>query len=135
MCYSILVQQDLKILERQFGAVPVRTQFEHYERLSALDPRQYKPLTNHSRIYPNYFAPVITSRKDTNWILPMRYRVRPAGSIEEIPTKYNVFNARLDSLTSRRTWSGLFGKHHGLLAFTEFYEWVYLRVHILSRPL
>ena len=33
MCYSILVQQDLKILERQFGAAPIRTQFEHYEKI------------------------------------------------------------------------------------------------------
>ena len=124
MCYSILVEQDLKLLEKQFGASPVRTQFEHYEKLTHVDPKHFKPMSGHARIYPNYFAPVIASRKGANWILPMRYRVRPAGSTEEIPSKYNVFNARVDALTSRRTWSKLLGRQHGILVFREFYEWI-----------
>ena len=124
MCYSILVQQNLKILEREFGAMPVRTQFDHYEHLTSVDPKRFKAMTSHSRIYPNYFAPIIAKKNDKSWVIPMRYRVRPMGSTEEIPTKYNVFNARLDSLTSRDTWSRLIGHNHGLLVIKEFYEWV-----------
>ncbi|MBF0360653.1 MAG: hypothetical protein HQK49_06565 [Oligoflexia bacterium] len=30
--------------------------------------------------------------------MPMRYRIRPAFSKEEIPSRYNLFNARSDSL-------------------------------------
>ena len=124
MCYSILVQQDLKVLNERFGASPVRTQFEHYARMSTLDPNQFKPLTQHPRIYPNYFAPVIIARQGKRWSLPMRYRIRPQGSSAEVPTKYNLFNARLDSLTTRSTWRKLFMRHHGILVFREFYEWV-----------
>ena len=54
----------------------------------------------------------------------MRYRVRPAGSDSEIPSKFNVFNARLDSLESRQTWRPLFMRQHGLLPFVRFFEWV-----------
>ena len=124
MCYSILVQQDLKFLEREFGAIPVRTQFDHYEHLSSLDPKHFKPMESHPRIYPNYFAPIVAKKNDKSWVIPMRYRVRPMGSAEEIPMKYNVFNARLDSLTSRATWSRLIGHNHGLIVIDEFYEWV-----------
>ena len=124
MCYSILVEQDLKVLSLKFGATPVRSQFDHYERLCDGDPRHFKRLSGHARIYPNYFAPVAVSRQGQIWSLPMRYRVRPAGSTEEIPSKYNVFNARLDSLTNRRTWSHLIGRQHGLILIREFYEWV-----------
>ena len=54
----------------------------------------------------------------------MRYRVRPNGSKEEVPTKYNVFNARIDSLEIRNTWAPLFMRNHGIVPLTGFYEWV-----------
>ena len=54
----------------------------------------------------------------------MRYRGRPSKSLEEIPSKFNVFNARVDSLEKRSTWSPLFGKKHGIIAIEKFYEWV-----------
>ena len=52
---------------------------------------------------------------------PMRYRVQSADG-GEVPAKYNVFNARRDSLQS--TWLPLFGHTHALFPFTRFYEWV-----------
>jgi putative SOS response-associated peptidase YedK len=73
-------------------------------------------------IYPNYFTHVMTLEKKKRLFEPMRYRVRPKGSTEEIPTKYNVFNARLDSLSKRDTWVNLFQSNHGLFPFTRFYE-------------
>lgn len=54
----------------------------------------------------------------------MRYRVRPKGSHAEIPTKFNVFNARVDSLETRKTWRASFMKNHGICPFNSFYEWV-----------
>ena len=124
MCYSVLVKQDLKLLESRFGAVPVRQDFADFEKLVEVDPKKYKPMAAHARIYPNYFAPVITGATKGREIFPMRYRIRPAGSTEEVPAKYNMFNARLDALDSRRTWKGLFGKQHGILVFERFFEWV-----------
>ena len=54
----------------------------------------------------------------------MRYRLRPNGSREEVPNKYNVFNARLDSLQSMKTWKNIFTENHGALCMKGFYEWV-----------
>lgn len=76
------------------------------------------------RIFSNYFANVIVSEKGERVIQPMRYRVRPHDSKEELPTKYNVFNARIDSLEIRDTWKPLFMRNHGIIPFTNFYEWV-----------
>lgn len=76
------------------------------------------------RVFPNTFSPIITAQQSKKIILPMRYRLRPNGSTEEIPSKFNVFNARLDSLLTKKTWKPLIGKHHGLVTLEKFYEWV-----------
>ena len=72
----------------------------------------FKEAGNNARIYPGYFAPVIVWGNGMRQIRPMRYRVRPHGSAEEIPARFYVFNARLDSLETRRTWKGLFMRKH-----------------------
>lgn len=77
-----------------------------------------------NRIFPGYFTWVMVQENGQNVLKKMRYRVRPNGSPEEIPSKFNVFNARLDSLEHRQTWKKLFTRQHGLFPFTRFYEWV-----------
>lgn len=84
----------------------------------------FKGVDSEGRVYPNYFAPVMIWQNNQREFTSMRYRVRPRGSDKEIPSKYNVFNARLDMLGKRRTWKAIFGKNHGIFAFTQFYEWV-----------
>ncbi len=54
----------------------------------------------------------------------MRYRLHPHWAPKDLPSKYNLFNARLDSLEQRRTWKDLFMRRHALLCFERFYEWV-----------
>jgi len=76
------------------------------------------------RAYPKNFVPVVVREDGTIWLRPMRYSVRPAGSPTELANKYQMFNARLDTLVEKRTWKRLVGRHHGLLPFTGFYEWV-----------
>ena len=124
MCYSVLVEQDLKALERHFKALVDWPAFSRYQRLSEAHPKTYKPLSSNPRIFPNYFAPIIVCKDGRRSILPMRYRLRPAGSDKEVPNKYNLYNARLDSLSSRSTWRRLLGHQHGLLAYRAFFEWV-----------
>jgi putative SOS response-associated peptidase YedK len=72
-----------------------------------------KAPSDDGRVFSKYFANVIVSENEQRLIKPMRYRVRPNGSKEEVPTKYNVFNARLDSLEIRQTWIPLFMHNHG----------------------
>ena len=93
--------------------------------LAALNSPSYD--TGSVRIYPYQFAPVIRIGADGRRLLsPMRYRVLPRTGVE-VPPRYNVFNARRDSLMgpdAARTWRPMFGKMHGLFPFTRFYEWV-----------
>ncbi|MBC7712231.1 MAG: SOS response-associated peptidase family protein [Rhizobacter sp.] len=76
------------------------------------------------KVFPNYFTNVIVEENDQRLIKPMRYRVRPHGSREEVPTKFNVYNARIDSLETAKTWRPLFMRQHGIVPFVKFYEWV-----------
>ncbi len=137
------VERDLKKVAVRFGARVSDKDFAEFhetqKKAGSLQPETLKKILGlkripssspfkeageDDRIYPGYFAPVIVFEKGEKIIKPMRYRVRPAHSAEEIPSQYNVFNARFDSLEKRQTWSGLFLKNHGLFPFLRFYEWV-----------
>lgn len=94
------------------------------EREGEKELKFFKLPEEDGRIFSNYFANVIVSENGERVIEPMRYRVRPHDSKEEVPSTYNVFNARLDSLEIRDTWKSLFMRNHGIIPFTKFYEWV-----------
>ena len=118
------MENSLEQLAKDFLAQPDCAAFQAFGAMSERDPRRFKPIDAHPRIYPFYFAPVIFAREAQCTIVPMRYRLRPHDSKEEPPAKYNLYNARLDALTTRRTWQGLFMRNHGVLAFKSFFEWV-----------
>lgn len=144
MCFSIEMTKDAKYLENRFDATSLKSHFEQVEKIFSLQEilpavefhallgnptartstKLFKTTGEDGKIFPNYFANVLISQNQKRFITPMRYRIRPHGSEEEIPTKFNVFNARLDSLERARTWRGLFMRRHGLVAFESFYEWV-----------
>ncbi|NRA65410.1 MAG: SOS response-associated peptidase family protein [Pseudobacteriovorax sp.] len=125
MCYSVLIEQDLKTLEEDFRSSINVSHFAEYEALQAKDPKKVKDYKSHPRLYPNYWGLIISLDDAGNrQISPMRYRLRPNWSDKEIPSKYNVFNARLDALETRRSWSGLLGQNHGIVLVKQFFEWV-----------
>jgi len=143
MCFSVKIDKDIKRLASIFKALPdVKAFFdlkalqEYESQLSAQELKQtlglkrvpksscFKTPEEDGLVYPNYFAPVIIMENGKRVIRPMRYRVRPAGSKEEIPSKYNVFNARIDALDTRKTWKSCFMKNHGVFPFNSFFEWV-----------
>jgi len=124
MCYSLLVEQDLKKLGAAFDAEPHPTAFAGYHKMQERDPKRFKSMADNPRIYPNYFAPVVVPHDDKRQIYPMRYRLRPHDAREEIPSRYNVFNARLDALETRHSWRPLFMKRHGVVAIHAFFEWI-----------
>lgn len=145
MCFSIQVTKNVNYLSDTFGAKIDGAQMLNLQSLldkqSHLDSIEFAKILGlkHSskkknqlfklpdvdfRVYSNYFANIIVSSNDERLLQPMRYRVRPFGSKEEIPSKFNVFNARLDSLENRQTWIPLFMKCHGLIAIDSFFEWV-----------
>ena len=141
MCYSAEVQADLEKLMERFQAEisgaddvyfqELRKKGKNFQFLKeALHlpkaPRSnfFKVPASDNRIFPGYFTWVMVHENGRRVFKRMRYRVRPAGSTEEIPVKYNVFNARIDSLESRQTWQKLFTRQHGLFPFVRFFEWV-----------
>lgn len=124
MCYSLLVENDLKWLARNFNANVDTKAFDSFARLHAVDPKKFRDLASHSRIYPNYWAPILVCEQNQLWIRPMRYRLLPSWSPQEIATKYNLFNARVDMLQERRSWRQLVGRRHGMIVFKAFFEWV-----------
>ncbi|MCO4754730.1 MAG: SOS response-associated peptidase family protein [Bacteriovoracaceae bacterium] len=143
MCFSVQIDKDIKRLSQRFNAHPAVGEFHALKALqeyeAQLTPQELKSSLGLKRVpkgavfktpesdgivYPNYFAPVMVFENGKRVIRPMRYRVRPANSVEEIPAKYNVFNARIDALEKRQTWRDIFLRNHGLFPFKSFYEWV-----------
>lgn len=145
MCYSAMVEQSRSKLERIFEAKSDERAFDAFRGVQALEqsmsPQEVRsvlglarapkvsqfrwaPDQPDARVYPGYFAPVIIWREQGRTLVPMRYRVRPSSSPKEIPSKYNVFNCRIDAVQSRQTWRRLFGRTHALFPFIRFYEWV-----------
>ncbi len=134
MCFSVGIERNLSTLSKLFS-VPINGEaFLELKEKAEQFPERYKIPADDDRLYPQVFGPVIKAVQknmtndldSTPWgvLTPMRYRVRPHDAYEEVPPKFNLFNARLDSLESRKTWRPLFGQKHGLFPFKRFYEWV-----------
>jgi putative SOS response-associated peptidase YedK len=124
MCFSVEIIRDLKTLSMKFEATPDKKAFSNLKLFEEKFPKIYKLPKEDNRIFPNYFSPVVIMQGGKKIIRPMRYRIRPFASSKEIPSKYNMFNARYDGLLKKKTWKGLFGKNHGIFPFKRFYEWV-----------
>ncbi len=121
-------EQELEALGQERSTTAVEKKIEVRQR--RLEKFQHKAQSSFlesgstsDRVFPFYFAPVILETKGQRRLQLMRYRVQnPNGS--EVPAKYNVFNARLDSLLDARTWRPLFAHTHAIFPFLRFYEWV-----------
>lgn len=146
MCYSAMVERNMKRLASRFDAAISIERFRQYQllveheqtagpgtikaelglaRIPKSSQFKWAPDEASGRVYPNYFAPVLVgSGVSGRELVPMRYRLRPHGMPKEIPSKYNVFNARRDGLLTRPTWKKLFGRNHAVFPFYQFYEWV-----------
>ena len=87
------------------------------------DLKRSEPLPRDGRIYPGYYAPVMVWQEGQRVVLPMRYQCRPAGKPEVYDRKYpGTYNARSDNLEG--FWKGLYGKTHGVVLASAFYEHV-----------
>lgn len=144
MCFSVAIDKDINKLSKIFSASVKLKDGENLRKLfkqqAEMDQKRFESLlglphskkrpshfrlpADDNRIFPGYFGNVIVKEGNERVIKPMRYRLRPEGSREEIPDKFGVYNARIDSLDTKKTWQPLFMRKHGLVPFTNFYEWV-----------
>lgn len=124
MCFSIEIIRDLKFLAKEFDAKIDKSGFLDLKKLADKNPKEFKLPNEENRIFPNVFAPILVKSNDQKIIMPMRYRIRPRNSKEEIPSKYNLYNARLDSLLTKKTWFKILQNTRGIVPFKRFFEWV-----------
>ena len=87
------------------------------------DLRRTESRRGDSRIFPDWYAPVLVVADGQRVIKPMRYHCLPAGRPEFFDRKYpGTFNARRDSLETY--WKDVFGVSHGVVLAKGFYEHV-----------
>jgi putative SOS response-associated peptidase YedK len=76
-----------------------------------------------SRVFPDWYAPVMVVESGERLIKPMRYHCLPAGKPAAFDAKFSgTFNARRDSLEG--FWKGVFGVTHGIVLIRSFFEHV-----------
>lgn len=78
-----------------------------------------------NRIFPDWYAPVLTEENGKRIVRPMRYHCRPAGMDPSIDRTKDgkvsgTYNARRDNL--KRFWRNQYGHTHGLMLAETFYE-------------
>lgn len=85
------------------------------------DLQRVEPKERDSRIFPGHYCPVMVWEDGRRVVKPMRYQCRPAGKPAFYDTKYpGTYNARRDNLEG--FWKGQFGRTHGLMVVTSFFE-------------
>jgi putative SOS response-associated peptidase YedK len=88
-------------------------------KLQALNSPALQP--DDSRIFPMWYAPVVVMEEGELVIKPMRYHCRQNGKPESTDRQFDgLYNARRDSLG--KYWKGLFGRQHGVMIATSFFE-------------
>ncbi|WP_419482733.1 SOS response-associated peptidase family protein [Dokdonella sp.] len=85
------------------------------------DLRRTQPVDSDSRIFPGWYAPVITEIDGRRMIMPMRYQCRLAGKPADYDFKFpGTYNARRDNLEG--FWRAQFGTTHAIMVVNAFYE-------------
>jgi putative SOS response-associated peptidase YedK len=74
-----------------------------------------------ARIFPAWYAPVLTVEHGRRVVKPMRYQCRVPGSPVQNDFKFpGTYNARRDNLEG--FWRNVFGVSHGILIASAFFE-------------
>ncbi|MCP4487661.1 MAG: hypothetical protein GY820_10150 [Gammaproteobacteria bacterium] len=119
MCYAALAEKDFRKLNIELAATPWPDAFDQFHAMQKFELRvgsdamrcllglKQKPgvsrfrWSEEGRFSSYWFAPVVIQQASKRLIVPMRYRIHPAGSKTEVPSKYNFYNARIESLSTR----------------------------------
>jgi putative SOS response-associated peptidase YedK len=112
--------EDVRIASNKIDRALVKL---HDIKRTELKPRD-------SRIFPNWYAPVLINDGGQLRLLPMRYHCRPAGMpassdwvIDRVTKRKTIsgkYNARRDNL--ERFWRKQFGYTHGIAVMSSFFE-------------
>lgn len=120
MCYSAMIEQDEKILADLFDSESILSDWSGFEKMRSQPEMAVPPLSN--RVFPGYYAPVLTVEDGRLVTRLMRYSIDPPGFVKD-GKRDTAYNARLDNLESS-FWGESFRHHHGLILMRGFFEWV-----------
>jgi len=85
------------------------------------DLRRTELIDEDSRIFPGWYAPVMTMQQGRHVVVPMRYQCRLAGKPAFHDAKFpGTYNARRDNLEG--FWRDLFGASHAVVIANAFFE-------------
>ncbi len=140
MCYASLAEKNFRTLNIELAATPWPDAFDQFHKMQQFEKQagpgamrdllglKQKPRVSRfrwsedGRFSSYWFAPVVVQQASKRLIVPMRYRIRPADSKAEVPSKYNFYNARIESLTTRQCWKKLLDQNRAVIAIRQFYE-------------
>lgn len=116
-------ERSLKVKETKKARDDVRIGTDKVSKaLTRLDDlKRTEPKARDSRIFPGVYSSVIVQDAGRRLIRPMRYQCRPAGKPAAYDRMYpGTYNARRDNLEG--FWKGQYGRTHGLMVASRFYE-------------
>ena len=116
MCFSFKSDIHQDELIQATGAVVAKKSFELFYNDN---PEGFT-----QTVFPNAYSINLIQTKHGLTLVPMRYRLRPANSDAEVPSKYNLYNARVESLLDKKTWNTLLGRKHVAVPMNAFNEWI-----------
>ena len=80
------------------------------------------------RMFPFTYAPLIMMENGERVIRPFRYHLRPRNEPESFDRSFDgAYNVRRDRLKEVFWWKSLYGKNHGILVVSSFFENVKLK--------
>ncbi|MGE3263123.1 MAG: SOS response-associated peptidase family protein [Bacteriovoracia bacterium] len=127
---SKIKKKPTKTAEKDLGVKTRKLESLLKKNAASELPKISNSLQGTYRIYPFDFVPVVQLENGKRIVRPMRYRVLPKSGVE-IPSKYNLFNARRDSIFHEtkpgerdKIWKSMIGETHAVFPFVRFYEWV-----------
>ncbi len=96
------------------------------KKIETLETNSAETKATEGRIFPFHYAPLLIVHQGERLIRPYRYHLRPHTEGPEFDRKFDgTYNVRRDSLDRVAWWKRIYGKNHGLLVVTRFYENVF----------
>ncbi|MBN2192515.1 MAG: SOS response-associated peptidase family protein [Polyangiaceae bacterium] len=87
-----------------------------------------EPAPRDCRVFPQWYAPVVTSEGGEQVVRPMRYLLRPRRGDAAFDRRFpGLYNARRDHLTG--FWREQFGARHAVVVVSSFFENVARHAH------
>ncbi|MBC7398134.1 MAG: SOS response-associated peptidase family protein [Bdellovibrionales bacterium] len=117
-------ERKLKVKETKTALNELRIAGDKIEKMKAkLKSLGSESQTEFARIFPQIYSPLITFENGERTIRPFRYLLRPRGQGSDFDRDFNgSYNARRDRLQEVFWWKSVYGRNHGVMVVSKFWE-------------